>query len=297
MANNPVRGEVLQQAMDATLKTRHEVYGDPYTDMNCAAEFERIYRAHAGDKYCQAHDEAIRRVLMKLARIACGAPGHLDSYVDLAAYVAIAAECQAAADEMVRKFYPYTQAGCAAPGSEVEVGAGTFYMDESGMRSTNPKTDAAIRAIMAENKTAASADAMTAEEESQWDDLMKKQEQRQQPDDTQMQTAGPLLDPQTVELKTGMQFRTHEGKWPIWEVIEVFSVGEGKQIGRFRAKLVLDSACHLPDTKIVQHMSIRAIAEILPDQPKTAGYRCIHCPDDAVPGKQTCEDCDTGQDV
>lgn len=92
----PVRGQILDKARAATIKDRHAVYGDPYTDMNCAAEFEAIYAKHAAGKYCPAHDEAMRRVFCKLARIACGVQGHEDSYVDLAAYIAIAAECQAA---------------------------------------------------------------------------------------------------------------------------------------------------------------------------------------------------------
>lgn len=89
-----VRENILSKASEATGKTRHEIYGDPFTDMNCAAEFEALYRKHAGVKYSPAHDEAMRRVFCKLARIACGKPGHEDSYVDLAAYIAIAFECQ-----------------------------------------------------------------------------------------------------------------------------------------------------------------------------------------------------------
>jgi len=88
-----VRGSVLQEAMDATLKSRHKVYGDPYTDMACAAELMAVFNRHAKGRNCAAHDEAIGRVMIKLARIACGAPGHRDSYADLAAYIAIAFEC------------------------------------------------------------------------------------------------------------------------------------------------------------------------------------------------------------
>lgn len=94
MTDIPFRGIVLQQASQATLKTRHEVYGDPFTDMQCAAAFTALYRQHAGEKYHPAHDEAMARVFIKIARIACGIPGHTDSYVDAAAYMAIAAECQ-----------------------------------------------------------------------------------------------------------------------------------------------------------------------------------------------------------
>lgn len=98
MSDIPFRGIVLQQASQATLKTRHEVYGDPFIDMQCAAQLTALYREHAGDKYHPAHDEAMARVFIKIARIACGIPGHTDSYVDAAAYMAIAAECQMTAD-------------------------------------------------------------------------------------------------------------------------------------------------------------------------------------------------------
>jgi len=93
----PVRGTILAKASIATLKERNVSYGDCYTDMSCAAELEAIYTRHAGKKYDPAHDEAMRRVFCKIARIACGAVGHEDNYVDGSAYFAIAAECQAVA--------------------------------------------------------------------------------------------------------------------------------------------------------------------------------------------------------
>lgn len=103
--NLPPRGQILSKASTATLQSRHELYGDPYTDMSCAAQFEAIYFGHAKGKYSPAHDEAMRRVFIKLARIACGAPGHEDSYVDLAAYIAIAFEVQQVADQLVGDIY------------------------------------------------------------------------------------------------------------------------------------------------------------------------------------------------
>lgn len=54
----------------------------------------RVYNKYAIGKYSSAHDVAVCNAIMKLARIACGATGHRDSYVDLAAYIAIAFECQ-----------------------------------------------------------------------------------------------------------------------------------------------------------------------------------------------------------
>lgn len=90
----PFRGVVLQRAMDCTLGDRQDSYGPPSDALFLAAEFIRLYKQSAGDKYCAAHDEAIALACLKMARIACGAVGHNDNYVDGAAYFAIAAECQ-----------------------------------------------------------------------------------------------------------------------------------------------------------------------------------------------------------
>lgn len=88
-----IRGNLLRQAADLTEKTREDVYGDPYINMGCASELKQVYRRYAGEKYSAAHDEAVERLLMKLARIATG-DFHKDNYLDGAAYLAIAAECE-----------------------------------------------------------------------------------------------------------------------------------------------------------------------------------------------------------
>lgn len=90
----PFRAVVLEKAISCTLGDRQDTYGPPSDALFLAAEFIRLYKQSAKDKYCAAHDEAINLALLKLARIACGAIGHTDNYVDGAAYFAIAAECQ-----------------------------------------------------------------------------------------------------------------------------------------------------------------------------------------------------------
>ena len=90
----PHRAEVLQQALDAAMKSRNSTYGAPYPNLSLAAELKQAYNAAANGKYSPAHDDAIHAVLSKIARIATGATGHTDNYVDGAAYMAIAAECQ-----------------------------------------------------------------------------------------------------------------------------------------------------------------------------------------------------------
>ena len=91
---HPFRAVVLEKAIACTLGDRQDAYGPPSDALFLAAEFIRLYKQSAGTKYCAAHDEAIALALLKLARIACGAVGHNDNYVDGAAYFAIAAECQ-----------------------------------------------------------------------------------------------------------------------------------------------------------------------------------------------------------
>lgn len=90
----PLRGAILLQALEATTKARNVTYGDPSVNLQCAGELKAIYTKYAGDKYCEAHDEAIEMVLTKIGRIATGQRGHDDTYIDAAAYVAIASECE-----------------------------------------------------------------------------------------------------------------------------------------------------------------------------------------------------------
>lgn len=92
--SRPFRAVVLEQAISCTLGDREDAYGLPSEALALTAQFVGFYKQAARNKYCPAHDEAIALALLKLARIACGAVGHNDNYVDGAAYFAIAAECQ-----------------------------------------------------------------------------------------------------------------------------------------------------------------------------------------------------------
>lgn len=94
VTERPFRAVILDKAISCTLGDRRDAYGQPSDALFLAAEFIRLYKASAGSKYCAAHDEAIALACLKMARIACGAVGHTDNYVDGAAYFAIAAECQ-----------------------------------------------------------------------------------------------------------------------------------------------------------------------------------------------------------
>lgn len=93
----PLRGQILAEAAEITLKSRNATYGDVSTNLTCRAELIEVYRKYADGKYDGAHEQAIENLLVKVARIASGSPGHRDNYVDGAAYMAIAFECYEAA--------------------------------------------------------------------------------------------------------------------------------------------------------------------------------------------------------
>lgn len=87
------REHTLLLARDLTCGARSATYGDPKVNLSCAGALWAIYKSHAGTRYSAAHDEAIHQVLAKIARIACGVL-HADNYIDIAAYAAIALECE-----------------------------------------------------------------------------------------------------------------------------------------------------------------------------------------------------------
>lgn len=99
LPSKALRQEILEKALVATMGDREKSYGSPFPNMSCAAELKNVYKKFAGNKYNAAHEQAMDMVFTKLARIATGAVGHLDSYIDASAYIAIAAECQNIAED------------------------------------------------------------------------------------------------------------------------------------------------------------------------------------------------------
>lgn len=90
------RGSILESGIKLTEGSRNDSYGDPNINLQCQKELWDIYtkfNRFSGAEHSLAHDAAIQHICAKLARIACGEPGHRDNYVDLATYAAIAAEC------------------------------------------------------------------------------------------------------------------------------------------------------------------------------------------------------------
>lgn len=93
------RENVLAVAINLTTGDRNDAYNDPKINMQAMLELQEWFtrwRNHAGvSSVAEAggHNAAMTMVFAKLARIAVGAP-KADNYIDAAAYLAIAWECQ-----------------------------------------------------------------------------------------------------------------------------------------------------------------------------------------------------------
>lgn len=90
MNDRPIRGELLERALAATCGDRNKTYGEPLEQFTRHAELCSAYFGRA----ISPHDVAIFLILCKLSRIP-GNPAHEDSYIDGAAYFAIAGELAA----------------------------------------------------------------------------------------------------------------------------------------------------------------------------------------------------------
>ena len=86
------RGKILDEAKRLTCGDRNAQYGPPGPQLGLAGEFYHMWLNAGGDRYSYAHNEAIHQVFVKLSRIAFGQQGKLDTYMDAAAYTAIAGE-------------------------------------------------------------------------------------------------------------------------------------------------------------------------------------------------------------
>lgn len=87
-----LRAEILSQAAVLTDGARDEEYGPPHVNMSAAGDLKSALRRHIARQIYPAELEAIDMALTKLSRIITGPAPKLDSYVDAAAYLAIAGE-------------------------------------------------------------------------------------------------------------------------------------------------------------------------------------------------------------
>lgn len=82
------RLDLLHTAIDLTGGDRNETYGEPVANHEHIA---RIFNAMTGREFT-SRDVALVHMATKLARL-CRNSQHIDSHVDLMAYVGIAYEC------------------------------------------------------------------------------------------------------------------------------------------------------------------------------------------------------------
>ena len=93
-----VRESILRTAIDFTTGDRDVEYGDPVTQLGQAGYLKQIVRQFNRDnptarRLSFAEWDAIDMILEKLSRLICGGMSKRDTYIDVAAYAAIAGEC------------------------------------------------------------------------------------------------------------------------------------------------------------------------------------------------------------
>ncbi len=83
----------MDEAKRLTATDRNEIYGDPYTNHKRIADLWSVYL----ETEISPSQVALCLSLVKIARL-IESPNHLDSYIDLAAYSAIAGEISDASE-------------------------------------------------------------------------------------------------------------------------------------------------------------------------------------------------------
>lgn len=92
---NTPRGAVLLEAKNLTEGDRNQQHGDPFENLAQAAA---VLNAMFGTSF-DATDVGLIYTILKMVRIKAGDPNNRDHYVDAAAYMAIAWECQDKIDQ------------------------------------------------------------------------------------------------------------------------------------------------------------------------------------------------------
>lgn len=93
------RAKLLNEALNAVVDARHDVYGDPFHDFCRVAEilstlgFRRYKNTALQLRQLRAGDIPIIQIAVKLSRLS-HSPEHYDSILDIAGYAACAAECR-----------------------------------------------------------------------------------------------------------------------------------------------------------------------------------------------------------
>ncbi len=271
----PVREQILRAGLNATMGYRNESYGDPYTDMHFANTLRAMYRAKAKNKYSGAHDEAIYRVLMKLARIACGSGYHADNYIDAAAYLAIAAECEIKAklnyqrdeakiakayEEVIPKHILDKKYNACGEGHSK---AGNYWETGSDVAPSENVADmpfAAIEATKKQNQEASLAYMLG-------DSLMLQGEWHE------------IRKDEVFSVDVGTIFRASKHEDIIWKAENVtctFNVKAVPLIGKYDKRY-----CYFHPNAIT-HIFKKS---------GSSNLKCLHCPEDALLEKEVCAKC------
>ena len=87
----PLRVQILHEGAKLTNGDRDSDYGPPAVNMAAAGALKKTFREHMRRDISPAELEALDLALTKLGRLATGKPKR-DTYVDAAAYIAIAGE-------------------------------------------------------------------------------------------------------------------------------------------------------------------------------------------------------------
>jgi len=90
-----VRVDILLEAANLTNGDRDLEYGPPAVNLAAAGELKAVFRKHLRRAISPGEMEAIDMVLTKIGRVATGPRTKRDTYVDGAAYFAIAGEIAA----------------------------------------------------------------------------------------------------------------------------------------------------------------------------------------------------------
>lgn len=99
------RAEILDAAKQIVTSDRDGRYGEPEDNFEAIAQLWNAYliSSRRTDPYLSAKDVAILMVLFKVGRIATARDLFVDSYIDVAGYIACAEECAAKEEERLAK--------------------------------------------------------------------------------------------------------------------------------------------------------------------------------------------------
>lgn len=262
----PIRGQILQAAMDATLGSRNKSYGAPTPNLQLANELIATVHPFLKDKYSPAHNQAIYLALHKLARIACGAVGHTDNYVDAAAYFAIAAECEDLSSNVTN-----TESNYHTTGSDLveEFWKGGNGFKDSLQSVINADTEEMLEDIARQNTEASQAEIKPSERFDHYGESISV-----------------LRHKCSRVIKVGDTFYSNRSddaeNRRVWAIIKMVSPT------RYQVECV-DSK-DLDDVGVIACRNEDDINAFCGED-GSSSLKCIHCPEDTAPNKDVCVKC------